>query len=101
MSVLLDLSIIPLGAGESVGEAVSLVVGAIRDTGHPCELTAMSTLIETPTLSEALEVVEIAHRTLLGAGFDRVYATARIDARSGPPERLEAKVASVESRLSG
>ncbi|MGD8310708.1 MAG: MTH1187 family thiamine-binding protein [Chromatiales bacterium] len=101
MSVLLELSIFPLGAGESVGEAVSLAVRAIRATGHPCQLTAMGSLIETPTLSEALEALEAAHGALARAGFDRVYATAKIDARSGPLGRLEGKVASVEARLSG
>lgn len=100
VSVLLEISIFPLGAGESVGEAVSRAVGAIRATGHDCELTAMGTLVETPTLAEGLAVVEAAHEALEREGFGRVYATVKIDTRPGPMGRLRGKVASVEARLS-
>lgn len=100
MSVLLEISIFPLGAGESVGEAVSRAVGAIRAAGHPCELTAMGTVVETPTLAEGLRVVEAAHEALDRQGLGRVYATVKIDSRSGPMGRLHRKVASVEERLS-
>lgn len=99
MSVLLDFSIFPMDQGVSVSRFVAPVVAMIRDSGHPCRLTPMGTVIETATLAEALRVIEQAHATLDREGCGRVYATARFDIREGPLGRLAGKVESVRRRI--
>ncbi|TVQ91503.1 MAG: thiamine-binding protein [Chromatiaceae bacterium] len=99
MSVLVDLSIFPVAAGEHLSQYVAPVVGMIAASGHPYQLTAMGTLIETAVLAEALELIERAHSLLAAAGCERVYATVKLDIRSGPPGRLQGKPASVAARL--
>jgi uncharacterized protein (TIGR00106 family) len=99
MSVLIDLSIFPVGQGEHLSTYVAPVVQLIADSGHPYQLTAMGTLVETAQLSEATQLIERAYAVLARAGCERVYATVKLDIRSGTTGRLAQKTASVESRL--
>lgn len=99
MSVLLDLSIFPTDQGESVSAFVAPVVTLIRDSGHPYQLSAMATVVETTTLAEALDLIARANQVLTALGCGRVYASARFDIRPGPLGRLGAKVEAVERRI--
>jgi uncharacterized protein (TIGR00106 family) len=99
MSTLLELSIFPMDQGESVSAFVAPVVARLRDSGFPCRLTAMGSIIETDTLAEALALVEDAHQILQDAGCRRVYATLKLDIRDGKAGRLETKVESVNQRI--
>ena len=99
MSVLVDLSIFPVGRDEHLSAYVAPVVQLIANSGHRHQLTAMGTLIETDKLSEAMTLIERAHELLVDAGCERVYATVKLDIRSGPLGRLEQKTASIEARL--
>lgn len=100
MSVLIDLSIFPMDQGSSLSAFVAPVVGMIAASGHPHQLTAMGTLVETETLAEALALIEQAHLLLAEQGCERVYATAKFDIRAHGSGLLDAKVASVSRRLS-
>ncbi|MCC7278241.1 MAG: MTH1187 family thiamine-binding protein [Chromatiaceae bacterium] len=99
MSVLLDLGIFPMDQGASVGAFVAPVVAMIRASGHPYQLGAMGTLVETEDLESALALIGRAHQVLVAQGCRRVYATAKLDMRDGPLGRLEAKVARVSALL--
>lgn len=99
MSVLLDLSIFPVGQGASVSEAVAQVIAMIRESGHPYRLTPMSTIIETGEVGEALALVERAHALLAARGCERVYATARLDIRPGLDDRMSGKIEAVRQRI--
>lgn len=99
MSVLLDLGIFPMDQGASVGAFVAPVVAMIRASGHPYQLGAMGTLVETEDLESALALIGRAHQVLAARGCRRVYATAKLDMRDGPLGRLEAKVARVSALL--
>jgi uncharacterized protein (TIGR00106 family) len=99
MSVLVDLSMFPINAGEHLSAHVAPIVALIAASGHPYQLTAMGTLIETRHLDEALALIARAHGILAEAGCERVYATVKLDIRDGPPGRLQAKTASVQERL--
>jgi uncharacterized protein (TIGR00106 family) len=99
MSVLLDFSIFPTDQGVSVSAFVAPVVALFRDSGHPCRLTPMGTIVETDTLPEALDLIARAHALLEERGCGRVYATARFDIRSGASGRLTGKIASVRGHI--
>jgi uncharacterized protein (TIGR00106 family) len=99
MSVLVDLSMFPVNAGEHLSVHVAPIVAMIAASGHAYQLTAMGTLVETEHLDEALALVSRAHALLAESGCERVYATVKLDIRPGPPGRLAAKTASVEARL--
>lgn len=95
--VLLELSVTPMGAGESVSGAVAKCVELIDQSGLSYELHSMGTIVE----GELEQVVELLHQcvALLADDHDRVTCVAKLDYRRGPAGRLRGKVASVEAKL--
>ncbi|MEW8255506.1 MAG: MTH1187 family thiamine-binding protein [Candidatus Thiodiazotropha taylori] len=99
MSVLLEFGIFPLDQGESVSREVSKVIEMIRESGVSYQLTAMGTLIETDTVSQALEIVERATQLLSAAGCNRIYSVIKMDIRSGKTNRMESKPGSIRKHI--
>lgn len=98
MAVLMDFAIFPTDKGAHVSTQVSRVVHLIKDSGFPYQLTAMGTLVETPTVGAALSLVEQA-AALLETDSTRIYATIKLDIKPGASNMLEEKVRSVENKL--
>lgn len=95
--VLLEMSIVPLGAGESVGQYVAQCVDLVDRSGLNYELHAMGTIVEGE-LSEVLDLMQQCIE-LVAQSSNRVTCTAKLDYRQGASSRLKAKVASVEQKL--
>lgn len=95
--VLLELSVVPMGTGESVSRHVADCVDLIDRSGLPYELHSMGTVIEGE-LSEVLEVLQHCIE-LLAADHKRVSCAAKIDYRAGHTGRLRGKVESVRQHL--
>jgi uncharacterized protein (TIGR00106 family) len=98
MSVLIEFSMFPTDKGESVGAYVSQAIDAIRASGHPYRLTPMGTVVETPTVAEALAVVQAAYDAL-APHSTRIYSSLKMDIRHGRNNRLEGKIASVKKHI--
>lgn len=99
MSVLIQMAMFPTDHGESKSEQVSEVIRVIRDCGYPYQLTPMATIIETPKMSQALEIVQKCYDKLEELDCNRVYSTITFDIRKGHENRLKGKVASIESKI--
>jgi len=101
MSVLLEFSMFPTSdecrEGASVSKYVSKVIDAIDKSGVSYQLTPMGTVIETETMREALDVIELAYEQLQGC--QRVYSSLKFDIRKNTKNRLKTKIASVEKNL--
>jgi uncharacterized protein (TIGR00106 family) len=95
--VLLEMSITPLGKGESVSQYVAECVEIIDRSGLDYELHAMGTIVE----GELDQVLELMRRCIeqVATHSDRVTCAAKLDFRRGAAGRIESKVASVEQRL--
>jgi uncharacterized protein (TIGR00106 family) len=95
--VLLEMSITPLGKGESVSQYVAECVRLIDSSGLDYELHAMGTIVE----GELDEVLDLMHRCieLVAQQSDRVTCAAKLDYRRGHSGRIKSKVASVEQKL--
>ncbi len=98
MSVLVSFSIFPTDVGESKSKYVSLVLNMIRDSGMPYKLTPMGTIVETDTMSEALQILEKSY-TMLEPLSNRVYLIANFDIRKNKNNRIEEKIKSVEDKI--
>ena len=94
---LLEFSVTPLGAGESVGQYVAKAVDVVDKSGLDYQLHAMGTVVEGD-LGQLLDVLKRSIEAV-SADCDRVSVAAKIDVRKGHPGALDAKVASVEKRL--
>jgi len=95
--MLVELSIVPLGCGESLKAPVAAILDLIDRSGLPYQLTAMGTLIEGEW-DEIMSLVKSCHQTMRGS-HRRVITTIKIDDREGARERLTGKVRDVESAL--
>jgi uncharacterized protein (TIGR00106 family) len=95
--VLLEFSVSPLGAGESVSPIVARCLEIVEESGLPYQLHAMGPLVE----GDLGAVLEVMQRCIEAVATDhnRVTCSAKIDLRRGHSGRLQAKVASVERQL--
>lgn len=83
--------------GSSVSKQVSKVIDAIDRSGVAYQLTPMGTVVETDTMREALDIIELAYAQL--DECERVYSSLKFDIRKNTKNRLKTKIASVESKL--
>jgi len=95
--VLLEMSIVPMGKGESVSKYVARCIDMVDQSGLDYELHAMGTIVE----GELDQVLNLMRQCIeeTAQASDRVSCTAKIDYRRGASGRLKSKVASVEKRL--
>jgi uncharacterized protein (TIGR00106 family) len=94
---LLEFSITPMGAGESVSQYVARAVELVDNSGLDYRLHAMGTVVEGdvgPLLDLLRECIDA-----LAVDCDRVSVTAKLDYRKDHSGALAAKVASVEKLL--
>ena len=94
---LLEFSITPLGAGESVSKYVARAVEIVDRSGLDYRLHAMGTEVEGD-LDQLLDLLKRCVEAV-AADCDRVSVSAKLDYRKGHPGALAAKVASVEKQL--
>ena len=101
MSVLLEFSMFPTSDncrdGSSVSKYVAKIVEAIDSSGASYRLTPMGTVVETKTLREALDIIELAYEQI--SDCDRVYSALKFDIRKGKKDRLKTKIESIEEKL--
>ena len=95
--VLLEMSITPLGKGESVSSYVAECVQLIAKSGLDYELHAMGTIVE----GELDQVLDLMQRCIeqVATHSDRVTCAAKLDYRRGHSGRIRSKVTSVEQKL--
>jgi len=98
MSVLIEFSMYPLDKGLSLSKYVSQLIKVIDSSGFDYQLTAMGTIIETSTVAEATDLVNACYE-VLEPDCERVYATVKFDIRKAGKGRIQAKVASVQEKL--
>nr|WP_321265793.1 MTH1187 family thiamine-binding protein [uncultured Sulfurimonas sp.] len=101
MSVLLEFAMFPTSDGcrdgSSVSTQVSKIIDAIDKSGVSYQLTPMGTIVETDTMREALNIIELAYEQLNDC--QRVYSSLKFDIRKNTKNRLKTKIASIEKAL--
>jgi uncharacterized protein (TIGR00106 family) len=95
--VLLEFSVAPMGAGESVSAAVAKCLEIVERYGLDYQLHAMGTLVEGE-LDPIMSLLKECMQTV-AAEYPRVTCTAKFDLRRGHSGRLQSKVSSVERQL--
>ncbi|QCB94633.1 MTH1187 family thiamine-binding protein [Cellulomonas shaoxiangyii] len=95
--MLVAFSVAPLGAGESVSEAVADALRVVRASGLPHRTDAMFTTLE----GEWDEVMDVVRRATeaVGRHGDRVSLVLKADIRPGRTGELQGKVDRVEALL--
>lgn len=101
MSVVAEISVVPLGTGSpGIGRYVAECVAVLVRRGIKHEVTPMGTVVEG-NLDDILQAVREMHEVPFRAGAQRVVTTIHIDDRRDRPLSMEGKVRSVRERLGG
>ena len=95
--VLLEVSMSPLGKGESVSKYVSRSLDIIDKSGVPYRLNPMGTVLEGEW-DEVFAVVRKCYERM-EKDCNRISCSIKVDYRKGHSGRLVSKVASVEKTL--
>lgn len=98
MSVLFEFAMFPTDKGESASPYVSRIIKMIRESGASYKLTPMGTIVETETMTEALDIISKAYSEL-EPDCKRIYSTVKFDIRKGPKVRMEQKIRSIENKI--
>lgn len=95
--VLLEMSIVPLGVGDSVSQYVAECVDMVDRSGLDYKLHSMGTIVE----GELPDVIALMQQCIekMAEHSDRVTCAAKLDFRRGQTGRLKSKIASVEQKL--
>ncbi len=95
--VLLEMSIVPMGVGESVSQYVAECVDLVDKSGLDYEVHSMGTIVE----GELDDVLTLMQKCIekMAEHSDRVTCAAKLDYRRGQIGRLTTKVDSVEQKL--
>jgi len=95
--MLVQFSIVPLGAGESLSEGVAEVIRMVDESGLPYRTNPMGTVIEGEW-DEVMTLIRRCHEEALRS-TSRVLTSITIDDRPGKSDRMTEKIKSVEKRL--
>ncbi len=95
--MLLELSVIPLGRGRSIGADIADLVRIIDTSGFDYRLTATGTIIEG-SWDQLMDVARKCH-TEMRKKTERVITFMKVDDYAERTGRLTAAVASVEGKV--
>lgn len=97
-TMIVELSIIPIGVGTSLSEYVSMVMKIIQESRLKYESHSMGTNIEGEW-DEIMPLIKRCHEGLYQKGVQRISTTLRISDRIDKPYTMEGKMESLERKL--
>lgn len=97
MSMLVEFSVVPIGAGISISPQIAKVLKIVADSGLPYKANPMGTVLEGEWDTIA-PVIKKCHDALMKES-ERVLTSITIDDRKGKEQRIEKKLESVEQKL--
>ncbi len=97
MSMLVEFSVVPIGAGVSVSPQIARVLKIVAESGLSYKANPMGTVIEGEW-DVVMGVVKKCHAEVM-KDAERAITSITVDDRKGKEERLEKKLESVEKKL--
>lgn len=98
MSVLVEFAMFPTDKGTSVSEYVSRIIKMIDQKGIDYQLTPMGTVFETESMTEALEILNLAYLQI-EKDCKRVYSSVNFDIQPEKNNRISSKIKSIEDKI--
>lgn len=98
MHVIVDLCVVPLGVGVSVGEHVAACQRVIEASNLEYRMHAYGTNIEGPW-DDVMAVVKACHQRVHEMGAPRITTTLKMGTRTDREQHMDDKMASVARRL--
>lgn len=93
--VLVDLRVVPLGVGTSVGDYVAAAVRSLEEAGFNIVPGSMSSQLELCGLQELARALEVVVNGMREMGVPRILIDVRLDARFDRGQTLEGKLSRI------
>lgn len=93
-----EISVVPIGVGESLSKYVAEALRVISEKGLKYELSSMGTSIEINSFEELGKILQEINDRIMKMGVGRVYFVVKIDSRAKKGS-IEQKKKSVEEKL--
>ncbi|QIT54329.1 MTH1187 family thiamine-binding protein [Aquisalimonas sp. 2447] len=100
MHVHLELCVIPIGSGTSLGEYIAACQEELEAAGLATELHAYGTNVEGEW-DTVFAAVKRCHERLHAKGAPRLFTSIKVGTRTDRQQSLDDKVASVRQQRSG
>lgn len=97
MKVLADISIVPLGAGDSLSPYIAACQRVFTEAGLEPRLHAFGTNVEGEW-AQVIDAVRRCHEIVHEMGAPRVTATVKLSTRSDRDQTLTGKIESVQAK---
>ncbi|MBN1441044.1 MAG: MTH1187 family thiamine-binding protein [Anaerolineales bacterium] len=98
MKVIVDFTIVPLGAGVSLSPYVAACEQILRGAGVKVQLHANGTNLEGEW-DEVLAAVKRCHEEVHRMGAPRIFSALKFNTRTDRGQTMEEKIESVEKRM--
>ena len=98
MKVIVDLCVVPLGVGVSLGKYIAACEKVLARPGLKTQLHAYGTNIEGEW-DQVMEAVKQCHQTLHEMGVPRISSSIRLGTRVDREQTMEDKIRSVREKL--
>jgi uncharacterized protein (TIGR00106 family) len=98
MHVILEFSVIPIGAGVSLSKYVAACERVLAESGLTYELHANGTNVEGEW-DEVMAAIKCCHETLHAMGVPRISTIIKIGTRTDREQTMKQKVKSVRGKL--
>jgi uncharacterized protein (TIGR00106 family) len=95
--MLAEFSVVPIGTGSSIGDQLAEVLKIVDASGLPYKVNPMGTVVEGEW-NDIMKLIRKCHGSVMKTG-QRALTTISIDDRKGKPNRIDAKVKSIEKRI--
>jgi uncharacterized protein (TIGR00106 family) len=96
--MIVEISIVPIGIGESLSGYIKDVVKAIEKWGLKYQLTPMGTIVEIDSFEELGKMLDEINTLLVNKGIPRIYTVIKADYRVKGTS-MENKVRAVVEKL--
>ncbi len=94
--MIVEISVVPIGVGESLGKFVKEALEVIKEKGIRHELNAMGTVLEIDSFGELCDILEEIRKRLEDMGCGRIYFVVKVD-WSEKKRTIDSKIKSVLS----
>ena len=98
MKAIVDLCVIPIGVGVSLGSYIAACEKILKQTGLKTELHAYGTNIEGEW-DQVMQAVKKCHEALHEMGVPRISSTLRLGTRVDRDQTMEDKIRSVQEKM--
>ena len=98
MKVIVDLCVVPLGAGVSISAYVAACQRVLKEAGLEIQLHANGTNIEGEW-DEVFAAIKRCHEAVHEMGAPRITTTIKLGTRTDRSQSMDDKVRSVEEKL--